>query len=339
MAASTSSKLVLVTGATGFIAAHVCRELLEQGYRVRGTLRTPAKGEHLRSVLPHPDRIEFVEVADLVHENAFDEAVKGVDYVIHCASPFHYNMQDAYRDLVDPAVKGTTGVLKSIAAHGPTVRRVVVTSSMASVRNANPKDPRGLTEADWNDGAIATLEANPKTVTPQVAYPASKTLAEKAAWAFVAESPRTFDLVTINPPFVYGPLLQKVDRVEDVNTSCKFIAEYLQGTPARPLAAGFVDVRDVALAHVRALTAERASGRRFIVSGGTHSHAQLVEALRRTLPADRASRLAPPAEPAAGPGPVAEISDAARDVLGINFRGLDETAKDTADSLIAALKL
>ncbi|KAI9337386.1 hypothetical protein DFJ73DRAFT_849242 [Zopfochytrium polystomum] len=329
--------LVLVTGVTGFIAAHVAHELLSNGYHVRGTLRSIDKGEYLKSVLPHPENLSFVVVKDLIDEGAFDEAVKGVDYVIHCASPFHYKVQDAYKDLINPAVLGTTGILKSVAAHAPSVKRVVITSSMAAVRTQTPTNPEGLSELDWNNGAVEGLEKQGASTPPGIAYPASKTLAERAAWDFLKESPRSFDLVACNPPFVYGPLLQKVTSVDEVNTSCKYIADYLTGTTTKilPIAAGFVDVRDVAHGHVRALTVPEAGGNRFILSGGSASHEELVAVLRKAFP----DRTFPPAGETQTSVPLREINTKARKVLGVEFRTLEQTVKDTADSLIEKLKI
>ncbi|KAI9324269.1 hypothetical protein DFJ73DRAFT_917412 [Zopfochytrium polystomum] len=324
---------VLVTGVTGFIAAHITRELLASGYHVRGTLRSVEKGSYLKSVLPNPENLSFAVVKDLTDDGAFDEAVKDVDYVIHTASPFHFKVQDPYKDLVEPAVKGTTGILQSVLLHGTKVRRVVVTSSSLAIFTDKPALPEGLSEADWNEGAIQLLEKNGANTPPLVSYMASKTLAEKAAWKFMDESSPPFELAVCNPPLVYGPLLQKVTSVDEVNTSCKYIADYLTGAHAtvQPVAAGFVDVRDAARAHVLAMTVPDAAGKRFLVSAGIHTHEDLVAVLRRRFP-DR--KLPPTAQI---PAPPNEVNERTVQVLGATFRGLEETVVDTARSLIEKL--
>ena len=161
----------VVTGANGFIAAHVVAQLLARGERVRATVRNPDKAAELAYLraLPGADsRLELVK-ADLMSEGAFDDVVQGADFVLHMASPFVIDAKDPQKDLVDPAVSGTTSVLKS-CAKSPSVKRVVLTSSMAAITD-EPDSDHTLTEADWN--TKSTLERN--------AYYLSKTLAERAA--------------------------------------------------------------------------------------------------------------------------------------------------------------
>ncbi|KAI8852756.1 hypothetical protein BC829DRAFT_440377 [Chytridium lagenaria] len=304
--------VVLVSGVTGYLGAHVARECLEQGYVVRGTVRSLQKGEYLKTLFSkHADRFEIVKVPDIAVDHAFDEAVKGVDFVIHTASPFHYNVTSVYKDLIDPAVKGTTGILKSVASFAPNVKRVVITSSMAAVRSATPKNPAGLSEEDWNDFAVGELERLGEGLGPVVGYPALLGI------SFGAEK-RSFDLVVCNPPFIYGPPIHEVAKYEDLNTSVKIIADYLTGAIAvRNLTLGYVDVRDVATAHVRALTSEKASGKRIIVSAGTCTHYEVVDILKRRFP-DR---------------PVAKYSEE-EEVLGMEYLGLEKIIVETAEEVI-----
>jgi dihydroflavonol-4-reductase len=191
------SELVTVTGAAGFIAAHVVRELLERGYRVRGTVRRlkqPAELAHLTGLPGAAERLTLVE-ADLMTPGAFDAAVQGATYVLHTASPYTLDVKDPARDLVDPARRGTENVLEAAARAGG-VRRVVVTSSMAAITD-EPGGDHVLTEADWN--VKSSLTRNP--------YYHSKTVAERAAWTFMDERKPAFDLVVVNPFVVIGPSL------------------------------------------------------------------------------------------------------------------------------------
>lgn len=259
------SALYVVTGASGFIASHVVRELLEAGHRVRGTVRSLKRAEsyaHLRA-LPGAERLELVE-ADLLEPAGWPVVVEGAEVVLHTASPYVLDAKDPQKDLVEPAVKGTENVLQA-CAKTPSVRRVVVTSSMAAVTD-EPESDRVLTEADWNEKS--SLTRNP--------YYFSKTLAERAAWDFVEAQKPGFDLVVINPFLVIGPSLSP-----GVNTSNQVFVDLLGG--AYPgimrFTWGFVDVRDVATAHRLAATTPEASGR-YLCAADTMPMREVVELLR-----------------------------------------------------------
>jgi nucleoside-diphosphate-sugar epimerase len=257
MAVNDSKPLVLVTGATGYIAGHCIRELMEHGYRVRGTvrsLRDPAKTEHLRRMATElGGSLELVE-ADLSADRGWREAVAGCTYVQHVASPFPPEVPKDENELIGPAVGGATRVLEACAASG-TVKRVVMTSSVAAVAfGHDDAGDRVRTEADWS---------NPDKCDP---YPKSKTLAERAAWDLVNGLPSTqrFELAVINPGFVLGPVLNN-----DQGTSGELIRKLMvRDMPACP-EIGFapVDVRDVALAHRLAMERPEAAGNRYICAG------------------------------------------------------------------------
>jgi len=245
---SSDQDLVLVTGATGFIAMHIVRELLARGYRVRGTVRDRARAERAfaEAGLAGLERLDLVE-ADLLAPGSFDAAMSGAVCVMHTASPYIITVKDPQRDLVDPAVKGTREVLAA-AARTRTVKRVVLTSSMAAMTD-QPDAAKALTEADWN--TKSSLGRNP--------YYYSKTLAERAAWDFIEQQRPGFSLVVINPFMVIGPSLSA-----SLNQSNAVVRDILvsKGYPGVvDLAWGFVDVRDVALAHLLAMTTPKASGR------------------------------------------------------------------------------
>ena len=258
---------VLVTGATGFIASHLVARLLDGGYHVRGTVRSllePGDVDALRSLPGAADRLDLVE-ADLLRAGSFDGPAAGCEYVMHTASPYVLDVQNPETDLVQPALAGTRTVLESCVRAG-TVRRVVMTSSMAAITD-EPETGRVLTEADWN--GKSSLRRNP--------YYYSKTVAERAAWAFVRERQTRFDLVAINPFAVIGPAL-----VSGLNTSNRLLVSLMDGTfPAIvDMAWGFVDVRDVAEAHVRAMEHTAANGR-YICAGEVVSMRTIVEVLAR----------------------------------------------------------
>ncbi len=239
---------ILVTGVSGFVGSRVVEALLAAGHSVRGTVRSLAKAPKLDGV-PGSDRLELVE-ADLLSPGSFDAAAKDAVGVIHTASPYQIDAKDPQKELVDPALEGTMEVLGA-ALRSSSVRRVVFTSSMVAVTDS--PEPRVMNEDDWN--TQSSLERNP--------YYYSKAVAERAAWRFMEERKPSWDLVVVNPSVVIGPSL-----VPSVNTSTKIFADLLNGAyPAiLDLAWSFVDVRDVAHAHLRALEVPTAKGRHVCVA-------------------------------------------------------------------------
>lgn len=256
---------VLVTGASGFIAAHVVRELLERGYRVKGSVRgNPSERRHevLRSLPGAAERLTL-HGADLLDADPWDALARGCDAVVHAASPFVLDVRDPKRDLIDPAVAGTRHVLEAALRAG--VPRAVVTSSMAAVTD-EPEPGRVYTERDWNERS--TVERNP--------YYASKAAAERAAWALAAQAGEALRLVSVNPALVIGPSLGP-----GLNTSNALLCDLMHGvSPALvELQWLVVDVRDVALAHVAALELDEAHGR-YLCAGESLTMARLAHELR-----------------------------------------------------------
>ncbi|CAE6423185.1 unnamed protein product [Rhizoctonia solani] len=269
-----ANETVLVTGASGFIAVWVCRTLLEAGYNVKGTVRSTSKGDYLSNLFKsYGDRFQYIIVED---EGAFDEAVKGVHGIAHTASPFHFASEDP-KDIIDPAIKGTTGVLESAHKFGSAVKRVVITSSVASVTDGmhHLKTPGTIyTENDWNTLSEKEIEEKGKYASGSEKYCASKTLAEKAAWEFVKNIKPNWDIATCCPSLVLGPFLHQVSNPNALNTSIATLYNFMHNKESISKEAllvpnfNFVHVQDIALAHVRALEVEEAGGQRFITSSG-----------------------------------------------------------------------
>ena len=266
---------ILVSGATGFIAGHVIEQLLAKGHAVVGTVRDPgdeARVRHLRAMPGAAERLTLV-AADLNAADPFKDCID-VDAVLHMASPYVINVKDPQRDLVDPAVNGTLAMLRA-AATQPRVKRVVLTSSMAAI--TDEPDDRVLTEADWNNKS--SLVRNP--------YYYSKTLAEKAAWDFMKDAKRSFDLVAINPFLVIGP-----SHTRAINTSNQIFVDIMAGKYPAIMALnwGFVDVRDVAIGHILALNGP-ASGRYICASGNLDMQAVVNLIKQKGYPSDRLPRI------------------------------------------------
>lgn len=264
----------LVTGASGFIAQQLILDLLEQGHRVRGTVRSASKGDALLATLrSHSERASEVELveADLDRDAGWSEAVSGMDVVHHLASPFPMAAPREPDDLIRPARDGALRVLR--AARTERVDRVVLTSSGAAIAYGRRGElPALFTEDDWTD----------TTYTPDCRpYMASKTLAERAAWDYVQNEGKGLELTVINPVGVFGPI-----RSAQVKTSVDIIARMLDGRlPLLPNAGiQIVDVRDVSAAHIAAMNDPAAVGERYILADEFRSMKEVAAVLRSAYP-------------------------------------------------------
>lgn len=269
---------VLVTGASGFIAKHIVKDLLEAGHFVRASVRSDKRQAELEALFPNETNLEFVRL-DLTADEGWTEALTGVDVLMHTASPFPGEQPDDPQELIRPAVDGTMRALKAAQAAG--VERVILTSSVAAIHKDSSASPSAnLDESNWTD-------PNASNVTP---YEASKTLAEKAAWDFVAEHPE-MKLTTVNPGGVLGPALDT-----NYGTSLELLERVLDGTdPMVPnVTFGFVDVRDVAKIHVAAMERSESIGERYIAVAGMMAMPKAAKLLADEFP-DRkiATRVAP----------------------------------------------
>ncbi|CAF9939878.1 MAG: methylglyoxal reductase (NADPH-dependent) gre2 [Heterodermia speciosa] len=328
--------LILLTGASGFVAAHILESLLRHGYDVRGTVRSEATADKVRKTHSHllegtQSRLTFAIVPDVASPGAFNDAVKDVDGVIHTASPFAVEVEDNERDLLQPAIKGTTEIIQAVHTYAPQVKRIVITSSFASILDTSLGDRPGYTytEADWNP--ISYDEA--KTADGPTAYCASKNFAERAAWDFVEEKNPNFTLATICPPMVYGPL-QDDASIAHLNTSSADIYRLMNGTSKEPGHTGFpafADVRDVAEAHVKAY--EHPNSSRYLTTGGNFQYRDVCEIIKRVLPA-YASKVPDPDATERVETFGVDNGHASRE-LGIGFRGLEECIGDAVRSLVA----
>ncbi|KDQ17955.1 hypothetical protein BOTBODRAFT_29272 [Botryobasidium botryosum FD-172 SS1] len=337
MPAVQAPATVLVSGASGFIAAWIIKTLLDQGFDVRGTVRSSSKGDQLVKLFKdYGSKFSYVLVEDISLDGAFDEAVKGVDAIIHTASPFVGNAQEP-DEWIKPAVDGTLNALKSAKEFGTSVKRVVITSSVAAVQQPKTEMPAIYTETDWNTSAVEEVKEKGAQAGHLVKYRASKVLAERAAWDFVEENKGEigFDIATILPSFVFGPLLHDVPSPAQLSVSPKMFYEAIrgQGYPQQRASFGinYVDVRDVAELHVRALTNEAAGGERFICSAGSFSWQEAYNILNSAEPP---ISNVPKGNPAAQSiHQMIHSSDKARFLLGFEFTSVEKMTVDTLRSL------
>jgi nucleoside-diphosphate-sugar epimerase len=337
-----AGELVLVTGGSGFIGAHCILQLLERGYRVRTTVRSLAREGDVRAMLKvggaQPgDALSFA-VADLTSDAGWPEAVAGCAYVLHVASPFPQAAPQDEDELIIPAREGALRVLR--AARDAGVKRVVLTSSFAAIGYGQKPKGRPFNETDWTDPNGDDVRA----------YVKSKTLAEKAAWDFIAREGGALELSVVNPVGVFGPVLGP-----DYSTSILLVQRLMDGAmPGCPrLVFGAVDVRDVADLHIRCMTDPAAKGERFLaVAGDFLSIVEIARILKARM--GRAARRVPTMELpdfmvrlAAMRDPAVQqilpelgkrkngTNEKARRVLGWTPRSNEECLIATAESMVA----
>src|SRR4051812_29162780 len=261
-------QLVLVTGGSGFIGAHCIKRLHEDGHRVRTTVRSLSREPEVRKLVG--DGPLELMAADLTADAGWADAVAGCDYVLHVASPFPLGQPKHEDELIVPARDGALRVLRAAREAG--VRRVVLTSSFAAIGYGHGHPDTVYDETSWTDVDGPGVSA----------YAKSKTVAERAAWDYVAAQGAELELAVINPIAVLGPLLGP-----DPSTSIELVKRLVDGSmPGIPkIAYALVDVRDVADLHVRAMTAPEAAGERFLAMGEDFRWiSEIGEWLREALP-------------------------------------------------------
>ncbi|MEU6848989.1 NAD-dependent epimerase/dehydratase family protein [Actinacidiphila alni] len=332
---------VLVTGGTGWIGGWCVLALLDAGHTVRTTVRDPAREPDLRARLhaatPFADDRLSVVRADLGRSAGWDEAVAGCDHVLHVASPTLRRTPATDDEMVLPAREGVLRVLRAARAAG--VRRAVLTSAFGAVGIGHPARSTPFTEEDWTN-----VDAD---IPP---YQRSKTLAERAAWRFVAEEGDGLELAAVHPVGVLGPLLGPDDP-----PSLRLVRRMLEGRmPAcPPFGMGYVDVRDVADLHLRAMTDPAAAGERFLAVAGHSVRVVEIARILRDRLGERAAKAPTRELPVWATRALAAVnpelrllrhqlgrdldatSAKAERVLGWRARPLEDTIADTAESLLA----
>ncbi|GAB2218391.1 hypothetical protein Droror1_Dr00001614 [Drosera rotundifolia] len=312
-----NKKVVCVTGASGYIASWIVKSLLLRGYTVRATVRDlkdPKKTEYLLSLDGAQERLHLFQ-ANLLEDGSFDSAVDGCEGVFHTASPVLVNVKDHQTELLDPAVKGTLNVLASCAKF-PSVRRVVLTSSIAAVvLCGRPVSPEVVVDETWFSVPEICKEFKQW-------YSLSKTLAEEAAWKFAKEN--NIDLVSINPAMVIGPLLQP-----KLHPVFEEIRNLIRGMTFPNSAYPYVHIRDVVDAHILALEVPSANGR-YNLTAGVVQYSEVVKILGELYP-----DLQLPTQCADGDPVVStfQVSKEKVKSLGIEYIPLRECLKDTVNSL------
>ncbi|CCE73006.1 Piso0_000015 [Millerozyma farinosa CBS 7064] len=337
-----SKETVFVSGATGFIALHTVKVLIEEGYKVVGSVRSTEKGENINKLLKS-DNFVYEIVPDIGQPGAFDEALQKhpeVTTFLHTASPFHFKITDPIKDLVEPAVEGTKNALKAIHKYGANVKRVVITSSYAAIMNLEKAgSPEFVsTEESWNP---ITLEDASKD--PMRGYLGSKTFAEKAAWDFVKTEKPKFSLSVVNPVYVFGPQAFDEEVKSELNTSSEVINAItkLKENDAIPSSSGnFIDVRDVAKAHLKAFSSEETKGQRLLTSERFFTAQDILDIYHKNFPKEAAK--SPKGVPGSGEKAMSAASkidnSKTRKLLGFEFISLEKSVVDSIGQILNVQK-
>jgi dihydroflavonol-4-reductase len=333
---------VLLTGSSGYIGKHITLRLLNDGFEVKASVRSSAKADEVRAAMvAHLPagfdlgaKLSFVEL-DLESDAGWDAAIAGVDVLVHSASPFPISSPKDENELIRPAVEGTLRALR--AAHKAGVKRVILTSSVAAIYGNDKPASGEFDETFWTDV---------NHPVGQVPYTKSKTLAEKAAWDYMATEAPELQLTTINPVLVAGAPLDK-----HFGSSVSVVERVLIGKdPLLPdLSFSIVDVKDVAAMHVKAITTDAAIGERFIASAGSRTFIQIAKAIKAAFPKRKISTIQAPSFvirflslfdseikavlPTLGKH-IGINSSKAQKVLGINFISVESSLVETAHYLV-----
>ncbi|KAG8671224.1 hypothetical protein FPOAC2_04551 [Fusarium poae] len=336
----SDKSIVLVTGANGYIAGSVVEAFLKAGYAVRGTVRSKASGDPLvKALSSYGSDLEIVEVPDIVAPGAFDAAVKGVHAILHLASAVSLSFTDP-DPVLDVAIKGTQSVLES-ALTEPSIKSVVLMSSIAAITGSAIPPSNRVTEADWNDAALDAVKKLGKESPGPLIYVASKVASERAFWKFRDEKKPSFTMAALNPTFVMGPQ-PALDSISKIGGTTAFIWQVLSGQDIpEPLVPNptYVDVRDVARVAVFSVDhAEKTNGERFLLTAGMVPPQAAADVLRKAYP-DRQD-IIKVGQPGEGyyPGyafPKEKILDASKTVklTGQDFYPVEKSIVDTAKSL------
>ena len=277
---------VFITGATGFIAQHIIKLLLAKGYEVVGTVRSVSKGEQMKSMMLPTDKFTYEIVKELSSPNAFDEVLakhNDIKYLFHAASPLTFETDDPENVILQPAIKGTENILRAAAKYCPSLKRVVLTSSDAAMySNGDETNPKlSFNEGSWNNTKYE--DALKDNVT---AYYASKAFAEKAAWEFIYSSRPQFDLVLINPSWVFGPKAYDFDP-KRFNSSNELIDDVLKlnhDSTIDNLAGGFISINDIAKVQVYAIETDALVSKRLLMTNGYFTTQLLLDIVNKNFP-------------------------------------------------------
>ncbi|TCD70290.1 methylglyoxal reductase (NADPH-dependent) gre2 [Steccherinum ochraceum] len=340
----SSNATILVTGSNGFLGTWVVDTLLKRGFTVRAAVRSEARGQHLlKTFQSYGDKLQLFPIGDIAADGAFDEAVKAVEGIVHTAAKLSTGLEEADpRDVANTAIQGNLGILNSAQKYGTSLKRVVLTSSTGA-RTGFASAPKLVTGNDWNEDAVQACEKSGKATLGMLKYTASKTLAEKAAWEWYEKnkSSLNWELTAFSPPYIFGPVLHDIGAADSASFkgSNRFFHDTVakgvnMSHPGRTLldspASGWIDVRDAAELHVRALETPAAAGERIIIAAGGFVWQDAIDAVNALPKSPWPSHKEPFTKGLSGEKQhyVTYDTSVEQRVFGYTFRTLQETASD-----------
>ncbi|KAK7530890.1 uncharacterized protein J3D65DRAFT_671812 [Phyllosticta citribraziliensis] len=322
-----TGELVFVTGAAGFIGTHAVDAALKAGFRVRGSVRRESQIEQLQNHFKSK-AADFVIVRDITKPGAYDGVLEGVDYVFHVASPLPSQATDFKKNLIEPAVLGTTTILEA-ASKIPSIKRVVLTGSVIDLVPLSFMANPGVIVEDPEEEV--TADPNEEFQDSFLAYRASKVLAQQAAHEFLAEKKPQFSLTSIHPTTVLGRNLLQTspDAISGTNAGLwKSLTSENQSLPG----AAWVHVRDVAEAHIKALRPDIASGEKFLANAGALDWDEVKEFVKERYPSVQVGT-------SSGPAIFPVDGSKAERVLGMKWRHWKEAVSEVVEQQLGNSKL
>ncbi|KAH8899334.1 NAD(P)-binding protein [Thozetella sp. PMI_491] len=329
----------LLTGANSFFGAHVINTLIQAGHKITGTVRRAAAADEVFALHPEwKDHVEMIIVDDITNEARWDEVFKTYtfDHVIHTASPLPDNPanSDYDRDYLAPNVEGNLALLRAAHKNAPGLKSIVVTGSINASSSGSPEELSSpITNETWN---TITREQARTLNNPFLMYCSGKKEGELALWDYVKANELQFTVTVFLPGLIFGPPLEPVHGgAKGLHLSSGIIYSLFNGTSKTippTMFPSYVDARDLALAHVRALTEPKVAGKRLLVGGQQMTNTELVHALSK-LP-ELAGRLPEESGEDKNVTPAVVEASEANEALGLTLTGLEKTMSDTAKRIL-----
>ncbi|WQF78909.1 Putative NAD-dependent epimerase/dehydratase, NAD(P)-binding domain superfamily [Colletotrichum destructivum] len=338
-----SQQLLVITGVSGHVGFRVLVEALARGYSVRAIIRKAEQAEHIKnakSVQPHLKQLDISVIPDLLAPGAFDGALDGASGVVHVASPLPVFSDNLRRDLIDPAIVATLRVLES-AANVPSIKRVVITSSVAALLSWEYVMSHDVTTTFTARDTYDPPGPDSVFESPFQAYGASKALAFKATERFVAEKKPSFDVINIMPSMVIGKNeLNATKEAVASGTNNNIMAPLLGIDTPSPVLGVSVHVDDVAKAHIDALRPDVPGNRNFICSSGGLQGTEWnsVKSVAAQLFKKEVSDGILPSNGSIPTRPIRLDASDTEEVFGWKFQGFEEQVKSVVQHYLELLE-
>ncbi|KAL6950837.1 hypothetical protein ACO0QE_000119 [Hanseniaspora vineae] len=341
-----SKPTVFISGANGFIAQHIVKQLLDsKAYKVVGSVRSTAKADKLKSDFGNNPDLSLVIVEDLSKLDAFDSVFKehgaSFDYIFHTASPHNFSFEDFENSVIVPAVNGTKNIFEATVKYAPNVKKFVQTSSAAAMINLGPGEEakKPVTEESWN---LLTLDQAMHSALTSYMY--SKTTAEKTLWNLHQKLSPNFTLTVLSPAYTFGPQCFDSAASDGVNVSNRPINDVVHSTPQdftlENTTGNFVDVRDVAKAHLEAITNDKLNGHRLLLGEAEFTSQDIADIINTNFP-ELQGKIIKDVHISGESGPDFSFkmdNHVTKELLGFKLIDLSTSVTDTVEQLLRVSK-